>query len=344
MKLKGVVIAVMLLLVTVPAYAAVPTLNLGSVSGMSGQLVTIPVTLTTNGANIAALGLDIAYNPNLLTPQGLPPVTPATAARYPAEIGPAGAAASKSVVQSQLTAVYRVGVLDLGSAGVIGSGVVVNMTFAVAANASGPVTVTITPTASDSTGLAVAITGSGSVITVTPSSWTLSVVTAGTGSGSVNSSPSGIACVTGSSVGCSAGYTGGSIVTLTPTASSNSAFGGWTGACTGLGVCQVTMDAVKSGTASFSANPATVRIDSQTAVPYYNLGGTLDTITTAQTVRAKNQTFVENVVMTSPAVILLKGGYTDGAFGVRTTTSFTVLDGSLKIRKGTLKVERLLVR
>lgn len=48
--------------------------------------------------------------------------------------------------------------------------------------------------------------------------------------------------------------------------------------------------------------------------------------------------------MTNPVEIMLKGGFTDSAFSSRTTISFTVLDGFLKIRQGTLRVERLLVR
>ncbi|HBG05179.1 MAG: hypothetical protein A2075_02675 [Geobacteraceae bacterium GWC2_58_44] len=174
--------------------------------------------------------------------------------------------------------------------------------------------------------------------------WTLSVVTAGAGSGSVHSNPTGIACVTGSSAECSASFNGGSSVTLTPSVSSNSLFGGWTGACTGTGSCQVLMNAARSVTASFSAKPATVRIDGRTA-PYHSIGGALDAISTqGQTVRAKAESFVENVIMTSPAAIRLKGGFTDAAFLTRTPTSFTVLDGYLKIRQGTLRIERLLLR
>jgi len=180
--------------------------------------------------------------------------------------------------------------------------------------------------------------------TTAANSWPLTVQRAGSGSGSVNSNPSGIACVTGSSAGCSASFAAESPVTLTASAAANSAFGGWSGACTGTGTCQVTMDAAKSVTATFSANPAKLRIDGS-ATSYYSLGGTLDAIGTAgKTVRAKADTFLENVIMTSPVMILFKGGFTDGAFSQRSAGSFTVLDGSLKIRQGGLKVERLLLR
>ena len=174
--------------------------------------------------------------------------------------------------------------------------------------------------------------------------WTLSVITAGSGSGSVNSAPAGIACVSGSSAGCSASFTGGSAVDLTPIASSYSIFSGWSGACTGTGLCQINMTAARNVTASFTAKPATVRIDGKMDL-FYSLGSTLDAITTqGQTVRAKAETFLENMIITNPLPVMLIGGYTDGAFGSRTASSFTVLDGYLKIRRGALRVERLAVR
>jgi hypothetical protein len=77
----------------------------------------------------------------------------------------------------------------------------------------------------------------------------LSVTLAGTGSGSVGSTPAGIACP-GT---CSAKYTSGTMVTLTATAASGSTFTGWSGACTGTGSCAVTMSAAKSVTATFNA-------------------------------------------------------------------------------------------
>ncbi len=67
---------------------------------------------------------------------------------------------------------------------------------------------------------------------------TLTVALAGSGSGSVESSPSGIACP-GT---CSYAYSPGTPVTLTPTAASGSRFVGWEGSgCSGTGTCQVAM-------------------------------------------------------------------------------------------------------
>ena len=79
----------------------------------------------------------------------------------------------------------------------------------------------------------------------------LTVTEAGTGSGTVTSSPAGISCPTT----CSANYNSGTPVTLTATAGTGSTFAGWSGACSGTGTCQVTMSAAQSVTATFNTIP-----------------------------------------------------------------------------------------
>src|SRR5207247_10885568 len=51
---------------------------------------------------------------------------------------------------------------------------------------------------------------------------------------------------------CSAVYDSGTPMTLTATPAAGSTFGGWSGACTGTGICTVTMSAAQSVTASFT--------------------------------------------------------------------------------------------
>jgi hypothetical protein len=76
----------------------------------------------------------------------------------------------------------------------------------------------------------------------------LTVVRAGTGAGTVASAPAGINC----GGDCYETYAYGTVVTLSQTAAAGSSFAGWSGACTGTGACQVTIDAAKSVTASFN--------------------------------------------------------------------------------------------
>ncbi len=78
----------------------------------------------------------------------------------------------------------------------------------------------------------------------------LTVSRAGTGSGTVTSSPSGISC--GSD--CSQTYNYNTSVTLTATPSTGSTFTGWSGSCTGTGTCTVSMTAARSVTATFTLN------------------------------------------------------------------------------------------
>ncbi|HYD42153.1 MAG TPA: cellulase family glycosylhydrolase [Anaeromyxobacter sp.] len=91
----------------------------------------------------------------------------------------------------------------------------------------------------------------------------LTVTKAGTGSGTVTSSPAGIDCGTA----CSASYGGNVVVVLTATAAAGSTFAGWSGACTGTAAtCSVSMTAARTATATFNpsgtgttpcANPVT---------------------------------------------------------------------------------------
>ncbi len=81
---------------------------------------------------------------------------------------------------------------------------------------------------------------------------TLTVALAGSGSGSVESSPSGIACPGA----CSHAYEPDAQVTLTATPAAGSRFLGWEGSgCSGTGTCQVTMSSDMAVTATFQPLP-----------------------------------------------------------------------------------------
>jgi len=76
--------------------------------------------------------------------------------------------------------------------------------------------------------------------------YTLTVNTAGTGTGTVTSSPTGINC----GADCTEDYNTGTVVTLTPTLAGDSVFAGWSGDAD-CSDGQVTMDADKTCTATF---------------------------------------------------------------------------------------------
>jgi len=92
---------------------------------------------------------------------------------------------------------------------------------------------------------------SGTVFRFTPpETFSVSVVLAGSGSGTVTSNPVGISCGTQ----CSATFVGGIAVTLTSAPASSSTFSGWSGACSGSAACTLTLAAVESVTATFVAS------------------------------------------------------------------------------------------
>jgi hypothetical protein len=80
----------------------------------------------------------------------------------------------------------------------------------------------------------------------------LTVARDGTGSGSVSSSPAGIACGTA----CLQSFSSGTAVSLTATPDLGSVFVGWTGGgCSGTGTCQVAVTAATTVTAKFDRLP-----------------------------------------------------------------------------------------
>ncbi len=85
----------------------------------------------------------------------------------------------------------------------------------------------------------------------------VSVATAGSGTGTVQSAPAGIACPGA----CADGFLVGTSVVLTATPDAASLFTGWGGACTGADpICTVTMDQEKSVTATFAQKAFAVSV------------------------------------------------------------------------------------
>lgn len=165
---------------------------------------------------------------------------------------------------------------------------------------------------------------------------TLSVTLAGTGDGSVNSDPAGIACTSGT---CTAGYPENSTVKLSATPGRTSQFGGWADACTNpSGDCTVTMTADRTATATFTPAPMAkiglTGYDSLAAA--YAAAGTSDTILLLDTEMPD-----AGFTLDQGKSITLKGGYRNDYSGKSGLPS--TLKGVLTISTGSLTVESLVV-
>ncbi|MFA6433994.1 MAG: Ig-like domain-containing protein, partial [Elusimicrobiales bacterium] len=93
-----------------------------------------------------------------------------------------------------------------------------------------------------------------------PGSYTLTVTKSGTGAGTV--SGGGINC----GAACSASFSSGEVATLSTAAAAGSTFTGWSGACSGMGHCAVTMNSDAAVNAVFTDTAApTVSVTAPTA-------------------------------------------------------------------------------
>jgi hypothetical protein len=165
----------------------------------------------------------------------------------------------------------------------------------------------------------------------------LSVTLNGSGSGSVNSSPSGINITAGTSSNI---FNSGSTVSLFQSASNGSQFSGWGGACTGTGGCNVLLTSLyQSVTATFDTLPS-VRILGSSKL-YELLQLTYDGATTGDVIQSKGMTFIENLTMDKSVSVTFKGGY-DSTFS--TQNSYTVLEGVLRVKQGRLVVNHLIIK
>jgi hypothetical protein len=119
--------------------------------------------------------------------------------------------------------------------------------------------------------------------TFTLQTFTLTVAKAGTGQGTVTSSPPGINCGTGS--GCAATFNYNQSVTLTEVTPVGSTFAGWSAAgCGAASTCTVTVTAAQTVTATFNLIPPNkIFVTSASYVPG-SLNGVLGADTTCQNV------------------------------------------------------------
>jgi len=84
-------------------------------------------------------------------------------------------------------------------------------------------------------------------------SFAVTVAKAGTGFGTITSTPAGITC----GADCSEPYVSGTLVTLSATPSTGSTFSGWSGGgCSGTAACSLTGNSAVTITATFATAPA----------------------------------------------------------------------------------------
>ncbi len=182
-----------------------------------------------------------------------------------------------------------------------------------------------------------------------PIQYLLTANATGSGWGAVTSTLGGISFTYPAIATGTALLNDGDAVSLTATAVNSTVT--WSGDCitaggtTTMAICGIAgMDAARTVTATFIANPQTVKIEGDGSC-YYSIGSALDAITIPGTImRIRDQVFVENILMTGTVAVQLVGGYTDDAFTVQEPTSTSVIDGTLKISSGALKVQRITVR
>jgi subtilisin-like proprotein convertase family protein len=132
--------------------------------------------------------------------------------------------------------------------------------------------------------------------------WPLTVTTAGTGQGFVDSSPVGIDCGTfGTHTDCNQTYNDGQLVTLTAHASVGSTFTSFSGGgCAGPSPCVVTMDQARSVTATFTLIPvatysATVLSDNPAG--YWRFGEASGTVATDSSGNGNHGTYLNGPLL-----------------------------------------------
>jgi hypothetical protein len=168
----------------------------------------------------------------------------------------------------------------------------------------------------------------------------LTVTMSGSGSGTVQSSanvvgfPRDIYCTLGI---CEAGYPNDFLVTLTAAPNPTSTFTSWDGSCTGT-PCNVTMDAAKSVTATFTI--ASMAMNASTGKSYSLLSDALTGANSGEEIWTLD-TLLEGAVTLDKA-INLKGGWNatyQGKSGLP-----TLLNGDLTIQNGNSSVETIEVK
>jgi Tol biopolymer transport system component len=154
-----------------------------------------------------------------------------------------------------------------------------------------------------------------------------------TGNGTVNNlaQPPVFSCAAPT---CIAPAAYGSSLVLRATPSTKYTFAGWTGGgCSGVDDCLLTLLADTTISAQFTALPLVKNVGK--GVSYLTLADALADSTGATSFACRNVSFPEDICLQSSQAIRLYGGLTEG---FATRQDYTMLQGSLVIRSGSLRV------
>jgi hypothetical protein len=160
---------------------------------------------------------------------------------------------------------------------------------------------------------------------------TLSVVMSGSGQGSVNSSPPGIACP-GS---CSGAFT---TFILYPNPATNSFFSGWGGACAGMENCSLTLSGDKTVNALFELKTSQLHVS---GTNYGALQVAYNSVAPEGKVMVVAKDQAGDLILDNAINFTLEGGF-DDAFSSNDGNT-TRLHGKLTIKEGSLKLSHIAV-
>lgn len=157
---------------------------------------------------------------------------------------------------------------------------------------------------------------------------TVAVTFAGTGGGTVSSTPPRMACNTA----CSATFDYGSGVSLHAEQDQYSLFSFWSEGCNGTLDCLLAMDGDKSITATFARDTAHVcRLEGAPPVSYSSLQTAYDNAGADSTVSAWGVAFREDLTLGGPHHVTIRGGYNGG---YTAAAGITTLNGKLTVSHG----------
>ncbi len=167
----------------------------------------------------------------------------------------------------------------------------------------------------------------------------------GSGSGSVHSTPGGIACIKGIAAGCKAGFPADSTVNLSATPDWNSLSSEWKGDCSGtVNPCSITMNRDRYVSLTLDPNYQAI-LAGAPGTGYAMLQDAYGATGNGSTILAHVHTFHENLLFTTKTgTVTLDGGKDPNDGSYQATTGYTTVQGSLHISDGRLNVRNIRVR